>query len=71
VSLSLTLDCTKGYKINETEEVLVVSLTMTGGDVAVLNIHEAKGRVLLNGQWKGFNFDGVDWLMIGIAGRHL
>lgn len=44
---------------------------MTSGEVAVLNIHEVKGRLTCNGVAQEFSFGGIERLKIGIHANHL
>jgi hypothetical protein len=64
VSLSLNLNIDKRKKLNEQEDMLVIDLTLTGGENALLDIHKVQGKITYNTFEAVFDFEGVQRLTV-------
>jgi len=65
VSLSLHLKSDKRKKLNDQEDILVIDLTLIGGENASLDIYQVQGRITYNNTVEEiFNLEGVKRLTI-------
>jgi hypothetical protein len=65
VSLSLAINCDKRKKLNDEQDTLIIDLSLTGGENALLDIYKVQGRIsFANATPQYFDFDGIERLTI-------
>lgn len=71
VSLSLEVNSDKRRSLNDNEDILIIDLSLTGGENAILDVHKIQGRIEYNETAHIFDFDGVERLNIDSNSKEL
>jgi hypothetical protein len=71
VSLSLNLNSDKRKRLNEQEDMLVIDMTLTGGENAMLDIYKIEGKIAYNTVENVFDFEGAQRLTVNNINNEL
>jgi hypothetical protein len=71
VSLNLKTECIR-YVLNADEDFLIINLNLTGGENAMIELHEINGRIIYDDNVvKTFKFNGIERLEINNCDNNL